>query len=173
MLGAFDGSVSYVHAGGPVLVDDDTTVADADLVDFAGGKLTMQLSNNVQSTDRLQIRNAGIGVEQIGVSGNVVTFGGVAIGTFTGGSGLTPLVITFDANARQAAVEALLWSIEFTGLAVTSSILPRLVKATLTDGDGGPATSRRTRSASPEAMKSPRFPGPRRGRSFIRPWKMR
>jgi pimeloyl-ACP methyl ester carboxylesterase len=136
VLGLFDGSVSYA-VGTPVLIDEDATVADADLMDFAGGKLTLQLSNNVQSTDRLQIRNSGTGPGQIGVSGNVVTFGGVAIGTFTGGSGLTALAITFNANANQAAVEALLQSIEFNSLAATPSPLPRLIRATLTDGDGG------------------------------------
>ena len=39
------------------------------------------------SEDVLGIRHQGSGAAQIGVSGSTVSYGGVAIGSFTGGSG--------------------------------------------------------------------------------------
>lgn len=137
VIGAFGGDVQYASSGNAVLVDDDATVADPDQLDFATGKLTLQLTNNAQSTDRLRIRNQGTGAGQIGVEGSTVTYGGMAIGAFTGGSGTTALVITLNANADAAAVQALLRNIEFTSTSFAPSLLPRTIKASLTDGDGG------------------------------------
>jgi hypothetical protein len=53
------------------------------------------------------------------------------------GGGTTALVITLSSNADAAAVQVLLKSIEFTSTSFNPSILPRTVRATLTDGDGG------------------------------------
>ena len=71
---------------------------------------------------------------QIGVSGTTVRFGGVSIGTFTG---TTSFLITLNANATPAAVQALLRNITFTSLSENPSVLNRTVKVMLTDGDGG------------------------------------
>ena len=58
--------------------------------------------------DQLAIRNEGNSAGQIGVAGTTVSFGGTTIGSFTGGTdGFTPLIISLNANADVAAVEAL------------------------------------------------------------------
>lgn len=139
VLGDFGPSVDYGSANGPVLVAPTAAVTDPDGLDFAGGKLTLQLTKNAQGADRLRIRNTGADAEEIAVNGANVTYGGTVIGTFVGGSGSAALVITFNAAARQDAVQALLRSIEFTSTAFPASLshLPRTLKATLTDGDGG------------------------------------
>jgi tetraacyldisaccharide-1-P 4'-kinase len=55
--------------------------------------------------------------------------------TFTGGKGKTPLVVTFNANATPAQVQALVRSLTFKTTA--ASLVKRKVQFTLTDGDGG------------------------------------
>ena len=137
VLGSFGGSVDYTSGGQGVLIDDDATVTDVDRLDFATGKLTLQLTNNAQSTDRLRVRHTGIGAGEIGVDGSTIKYGGVTIGTFTGGAGTTALVITLTDRADADAVQVLLRSMEFTSTAFAPSLLPRTIRATLTDGDGG------------------------------------
>ncbi len=85
----------------------------------------------------MEIRNEGTGAGQIGTAGSSVTFGGVTIGTFTGGSALSPLVITLNASANSAAVQALLRKITFRVSGTVSSTLTRTIGFQLTDGDGG------------------------------------
>jgi streptogramin lyase len=137
VIGEFGGGTTYTRGGPAVLVDENATVTDVDGLDFSTGRLTVQLTNNAQSTDRLRIRNTGTAAGEIGVSGSNVTYGGVVIGTFVGGSGTTALVVTLNANAHEEAVEALLRNIEFTSTSFTPSLDTRTVRATLTDGDGG------------------------------------
>ncbi len=69
--------------------------------------LLIDLTVNGSPDDRLAIRNQGNGAGQIGVAGSNVSYGGVVIGVFDGGTdGSTPLAVTFSANATPAAVQA-------------------------------------------------------------------
>ncbi|MBM4075898.1 MAG: hypothetical protein FJ267_09665 [Planctomycetes bacterium] len=136
-VNGFDGSISYAVGGPSVAIDDDATISDADSANFDGGTLTVAITANVESSDILEIQNQGVGVGQIGVSGSNITFGGIVIGTFTGGNGATPLVVTLNANATPAATQALLRNITFRNTSATPSTNPRTAKVTLTDGDGG------------------------------------
>jgi peroxiredoxin/phage terminase large subunit-like protein len=137
VITAFDTTVSYTENAAALLVDSNAVVADVDSADFATGKLTVQLITNGQSTDRLEIRNQGVAASQIGVSGTNVTFGGTVIGTFTGGTGATALVVTFNADATSARVQTLLRNITYRSLSVAPVTTARTVRVTLTDGDGG------------------------------------
>jgi hypothetical protein len=131
------GNLNYIRGGAAVFIAAMGTVTDPDSANFNGGRLTVQIAANAEATDRLRIVNQGTGLGRIGVNGNILTYGGVAIGTFTGGSSTTALVITLNAAADAEAVQTLLRSIEFTNTAFSLSLLPRTIKATLTDGDGG------------------------------------
>lgn len=146
VIGNFGGTVVYDHLAGPaphtystnyVLLDSDATVTDADMADFNNGQLTVQLVNNIQSTDVLFIRNQGIGAGQVGVSGNNITYGGTVIGTFAGGTGATPLVITFNSNADATAVQAVLRNIAYSSTSTNPTVTQKTVNVSLTDGDGG------------------------------------
>jgi hypothetical protein len=119
------------------LLDANALVVDADSVNMATGTLTVQLTNNGQSTDRVEIRNQGVAAGQIGVSGTNVTFGGVVIGKFTGGTGTTALVVTFNANATPTIVQSLLRNVTYRNTSATPVTLARTVRVKLTDGDGG------------------------------------
>ena len=114
-----------------------------DSPDLDTGTLTVDYSAGGQPEDRLEIRNEGTGAGQIGVSGANVTFGGTTIGTFTGGTGTTALVVTLNANATPAAAQALVRNVTYRNVSENPSTATRTARFVLTDGDGGtsaPAT---------------------------------
>ena len=97
---------------------DVLVFADVDSSDFADGFMTVSLTANGHAHDRLSIRNQGSALNQIGVGGGQVSYSGVVIGTFVGGtSGLDPLQITFNAGASKAAVQALVRNLTFSNIA--------------------------------------------------------
>ncbi len=101
-----------------------------------GAVVSAEISTGGLATDLLSIRNEGIGVDQIGVSGADVTFGGVVIGTFAGGSGMTPLTVTLNANATIAGVTMLMRAISFSNTDGEVSSGARSIAFGLTDGNG-------------------------------------
>ena len=134
-------TLNYTEGDGAQVIDQSTNavVSDVDMGDFDMGTLTVsfQAGSDV-AEDVLAIRNQGTGVGQIGVSGANVTYQGTTIGTFTGGSGGTNLVITLNTAADATAVTALVRNITYentdTANPTTGS---RMVRYVLTDGDGG------------------------------------
>ena len=130
------GHLDYTENDGPVVLDPDATVAiGGNSLD--GGSLTMGFVLNDAPEDRWAVRHSGNGTGEIGVSGNVVSYGGVAIGSFTGGtSGSDPLVVTFSSNVTSAAVQALLRNVTYENVSETPSTLTRTVRATLANSDG-------------------------------------
>lgn len=138
IIGAFTPDISYVENAVALLLDSNATVTDVDSADFADGVLTVSLTANGHVDDRLSIRNQGAGANQIGVDGNQVTYGGLVIGTFTGGNTEPEqLQITFNLDASRVAVQALLRNVAFSNVSDAPSTLPRTVEVVLTDGDGG------------------------------------
>lgn len=123
-----DGAVVIEQGSNATVIDSDST--DFDTVSFAAG--------GDAAEDVLGIRNQGTGAGQIGVSGSNVTYSGTTIGTFTGGSGGTNLIITFNSNATPTAAGALLQNITYENTDTDNpTIGARTVRYVLTDGDGG------------------------------------
>lgn len=116
----------------------DVAVTDPDSVNFSGGNLRVSITfNRDPSHDVLSI--AAIG--QISVSGATVSYGGTAIGTFTGGSGTNDLVVAFNAGATPQAVSALIQAIQFANDQNAPASTSRTVSFALNDGQaGGQAT---------------------------------
>ncbi|MBM4074739.1 MAG: DUF1929 domain-containing protein, partial [Planctomycetes bacterium] len=133
----FDTAITYTENGVGLIIDTDVMISDVDSTNIDTGALKVQLINNGQSTDRLEIRNQGVAPGQIGVSGANVTFGGGLIGTFTAGAGTTALVVTFNSSATLPAVQAVLRNITYRSLSENPSMTARVVRVTLSDGDGG------------------------------------
>jgi Domain of unknown function (DUF4347) len=134
-------SLAYSEGAGAVVIEQgaNALVADVDSADFNTGTLTVSFTAGSDSAeDVLTIRNQGTGGGQIGVSGSTVTYQGVTIGTFTGGSSGTNLVITFNGSATPTAVTALVKNITYQD---TDTAAPttgaRTVRYVLTDGEGG------------------------------------
>ncbi|TPL74401.1 adhesin, partial [Mesorhizobium sp. B2-3-13] len=127
-------SLSYTAGSAATAIAPAGTVTDIDSANFGGGSLTVAFTTNGTAADQLTIQNQGTGVGQIGVTGTNVTYGGTTIGTFTGGTGGTSLVVTFNANATQAATQALADHILYAN--ATSATIAKTVTYTLVDGDG-------------------------------------
>src|SRR5207249_1026971 len=96
------------------LLAPNATVTSAETHNLSGGTLTIGLTNGT-SRDSLAILSHGASLA-IRVSGNKVLDRGVVIGTFTGGKGTTPLVITFNSHATFADAQALMRSITFRSI---------------------------------------------------------
>lgn len=110
------------------------TISDGDSATFLGGSLTMNVTD-AQGGEVLSLRNDGLGAGQISLSSSTVLYGGVVIGTVTGGSGGTPLVISFtSAAATPAAAQAALQALQFlrTGQLLTATM--RTVQVVANDG---------------------------------------
>ncbi|MEK6641562.1 MAG: DUF4347 domain-containing protein, partial [Nitrospirota bacterium] len=133
--------LSYSEGAGAVVIEQsgNALVADVDSANFDTGRLTVLIpAGNDSAEDVLAIRNQGTGAGQIGVSDSNVTYGGVTIGTFAGGSSGTNLVVTLNASATPTAVTALVRNITYQDTdtnAPTTGV--RTVRYVLTDGDGG------------------------------------
>ena len=132
-------ALGYGLGSGAQVIDVGTaaTVSD-DNADFNGGTLTVDYNGTGTANENLSINDEGSGPGQIGFDGSEITYGGVAIGDATGGTGGTSLVITFDsATATPAAVSALLQNITYenTGTADFSTAVDFVID------DGGTGTS--------------------------------
>ncbi|WP_426595896.1 Ig-like domain-containing protein [Pectobacterium brasiliense] len=138
-------SVNFTEGTSPISLDagGNATVTDADSADFNGGSVRVAITTNRNSSeDVLGIMNLGTGIGQIGVSGSNVTYGGVVIGSFTGGSGVNDLVVALNASATPAAVQALVRALSYQNSNTTDpAITTRSVSITVNDGDGGSASA--------------------------------
>ncbi len=147
VIASLDGDVrAATEGGGAVLLGSTTGITDPDSADFNTGTLTVSFTSGSDSTeDVLGIRNEGTGVGQIGVSGSNITYGGVTIGTWTGGSNGNNLVVTLNANANATNTAALVNNLTYLNTDTDSpTTTTRNIRVVLTDGDGGTSVNNDT-----------------------------
>lgn len=100
----------------PAFVSPDSSFAYPDNAtpNYAGATLTLSIVAGRSKRDKLTIFSKGTDAGQIHIKGKKVFFGSTQIGTFTGGKGAKPdLVVTFNSNATNAAVDNLLRRLNF------------------------------------------------------------
>ncbi|HEV2815913.1 MAG TPA: Calx-beta domain-containing protein, partial [Allosphingosinicella sp.] len=125
---------TYLEGGTPVTLDvlGNGTISDVDSADFGGGSLTLSIASALAEDNLLIIANASVTT-----SAGTVSVNGTPIGTFSGGSAGTALVISFNTDATPAAVQLLARAL---GYANSGGDTPvgglRTVTWTLDDGDG-------------------------------------
>ncbi|NIE74160.1 DUF4347 domain-containing protein [Pantoea sp. Ap-967] len=138
-------AVSYSEKGSGVLIDagSNALVTDADSSNFGGGNVRVSVTGGaVSGEDVLSIRNAGTAAGQIAVSGFSVLYGGVTIGSFTGGTGGNALVVTLNANATPIAVSALLQNLVYSNSNTTApNTGTRIISVSVTDDTGTSSTA--------------------------------
>ncbi|AQZ35152.1 hypothetical protein BHQ29_18990 [Pseudomonas sp. LPH1] len=139
-------STTFTEGGSAVRLDagSNATVTDADSANFDGGNVTAAITaNGTAGEDVLAIHNEGTGAGQISVSGSTVSYGGTAIGTISSsGTGGASLVVTLNASANAAAVQALIRNLTYAnGNDAAPSTAARTVSITVNDGDGGTSTA--------------------------------
>ncbi|HEX3359121.1 MAG TPA: hypothetical protein VHS31_19235, partial [Tepidisphaeraceae bacterium] len=135
------GDLRYGIGQSGVGIDGRAILSDTNTPSYGSTTLTVSLTANGTADDRLEIRNDGTGPGQISVSGNTVSYGGTAIATFTGGTGATPLVITFNASANGTSGQALLRNVTFRDVNSNPSLSRRSVSVVLVHSDGGTASA--------------------------------
>ncbi|MBS0552123.1 MAG: hypothetical protein JSS47_06275, partial [Proteobacteria bacterium] len=139
-LGDFTGTVTFaenvVNAGLQV-IDAAVGLSDTDSGNFNGGRLDLYYVQNGAAEDQLGVVSQGIAAGQIGVSGSTVSYGGVEIGTISGGANGANLRIDFTSNAATVeAVEALIQRLGYANLD-SSPNASRVLGLRVSDGDGG------------------------------------
>jgi hypothetical protein len=117
-----------------ILVVPGVIVSDMDSANFDTGQLTVQFTPNATPDDRLSIRDRGKNPGEIGVDGNNITYGGMAIGSFQGGEGTVPLTVTFNDKSRPEHAQALMRSIVYQNISNNPVIGSRTVQFQLNDG---------------------------------------
>lgn len=130
-----DATASFAEGDTPLLLAPAAVLSD-DNTSFDGAKLTITFTANGSADDQLTINNEGTGPGELGISGTDVTYGGVVVGSFTGGDNGNPLVITFNADACHCAVQLAMENIAFSNNSDTPSTDQRTVSFTLIDGGG-------------------------------------
>lgn len=117
--------------GMPVLLDSEVRVYDPDspFLNVAGAKLVLTLSHNGASGDRFSILNEGTGKGQVGnaAGSNNITYQGVVVATRSGGTGSSPLTITFNSNATLAIVQEVARNLQFRTSSTNRSALDRSI----------------------------------------------
>jgi hypothetical protein len=127
------GSASYTENAAAALLVTQASVADSDSPDFDTGTVTAAITVNVAPTDLLEI----IPGDGFTLDGESISFNGTQIGTFSGGTGTDPLVVTLNANATADTASALIQRIGYRSTSDQPPTQTRTVEFRVTDGDGG------------------------------------
>ncbi|MDB5341180.1 MAG: Cadherin protein [Planctomycetaceae bacterium] len=123
---------------GTAVVDTAADLHTDGAMTYSSAQLVVSISANRDVKDLLKIASQGKGAGQISVKQNKILFGGVVIGTLAGGTKAMPnLVITFNAAATEAAVDALLKRVSFSTKNGRLPQLPRTLQMQLTNLAGG------------------------------------
>lgn len=118
-------------------VAPDGVVTAGDSQSFTGGYLRATILNP-DPEDLLYLVDQGFGGGQIGLLNGSVSYGGVAMGTFSGGGGAEPLVVALQGAAADAtAVQALLRVLRFDHTGLDPSPDPRRIEIVVDDGVNG------------------------------------
>ncbi len=134
-------NVFYGIGQSGVGIDGRASIVDTNTFNYSATTLTIAITNNGSTDDRLEIRNTGTGTGQVSVAGNTVSYEGNGIGTFSGGSGVTPLVITFNNLATPTSAQAVLRSVTFRNVNSNPAVNYRGISVTLTHSDGGTSSA--------------------------------
>ncbi|NOU43388.1 MAG: DUF4347 domain-containing protein, partial [Methyloglobulus sp.] len=108
-------------------------ITDINSADFSGGTLTASISVGGESTDRLFL----LAVGGVSLSGADVLVSGVTVGTWSGGTGGAPLVVSFNNNATVIRAQAVYAAVTYNTQSDTPTLGIRTITVVANDGDGG------------------------------------
>jgi hypothetical protein len=120
--GGSDAAAAYIIGSAPVALAPGAVFDDPDNAaagEFDGATLTVSIAANGTVDDRLRVTSTGTGTGEVSVSGNTISYEGTGVATFTGGTGGSDLVITFNEFACHCAIQTVMEQVNFalTGLA--------------------------------------------------------
>lgn len=134
LLAGFGGALAYTENQAARTLINVATLTDPDFMETFASTLTVSVTGG-DANDRLEIRDRTGTADRIGVTGSNITFNGTDIGSFTGGVGTDPLVVSFSI-ATQPQIQALLRSLTFRSLGETPSTATRTINFSFKDGLG-------------------------------------
>ncbi len=152
-IGGVVSPVAYAENDPPKPILAGSTVFDPDSADFAGGQLVAAIIAGGTPSDRLLIREGN----GISLAGDTVIYdsGGTRmIGSYTSEGWVLTVQFT-NAEATQAAAQALLQSIAYENVSENPTPTDRRVQVSLTDGDGGNDTVVVTQTVTVQPVNDP------------------
>ena len=123
-------SATFIEGQAPVILSPASSATHS--TGYANSDLVVSLVNNGSSTDILSIAPTST----ITLSGSNVLYSGTDIGSYSGGTDLNPLVVTFNSSATNASVGKVMDAIAFSNNSSSPSALSRTVQFQLTDSAG-------------------------------------
>lgn len=116
-----------------VIIGAGASLADPDSPNYSGGKLTIQLTAGGPPTDKLTLTKVGTKTGQVNLSGTKLRLGKTVVGSISGGTGGSPLVIQFTATISPSTVQSVLQRVTLS--AARGKLLPgtRTIQFTATD----------------------------------------
>lgn len=141
------GPANYVENDPPTVIDPAITITDVDSPNFAGGSFIVSILGTKTTADQLQILPTG----GISTSGQNVFFNNgsidLLIGSTLGGIAGSDLVVNLTTiNATPTAVQALARAIGYSNTSDNPQGNQRVVRFTVTDGDGGNSSAMATQT---------------------------
>ncbi|WP_139826424.1 DUF4347 domain-containing protein [Derxia lacustris] len=144
------GSTGYTENASAIVVSGGATASDTE-ANWNGGSVALTLSANGDAADLLGIASGG----GITVAGTTVSYGGSAIGTLSAavgslsgssvtGSASASLLVTLNASASNAAVEALVRAFTFANSSDAPSTATRTVSVVVKDAANAQTTGTRS-----------------------------
>jgi hypothetical protein len=127
-------AINYTENDPATVLDPTATVVDVDSADFNSGTLTVSFSAGGTANDELSIVEGGV-VNLVGSSN--IRVNGKNVGSFSGGTGGSPLVISWNPQATPAHAQAVLRQIGYHNTSGDPSTTSHIIDFVLTDGDGG------------------------------------
>jgi hypothetical protein len=145
------GTLAYTENGAAVSIAPSATATDDDGdSEWDGGTLTVQITANSESADRLTIPDNAVG--SINTNGTALRNSGTTIGTLSASEGTvtgsTTLTITFNGSATNALVQQVVRAIYYDNTSDNPTTSNRTATFTLSDNNGGSASGTRTISVS-------------------------
>ncbi|HLO48479.1 MAG TPA: DUF4347 domain-containing protein, partial [Kamptonema sp.] len=119
------------NAPTPTIIDSGATVTDSDSPNFGSGTLTADITVGGTADDRIGISTGSGGFQ---LDGRIVKYGFMPIGTFTGGIGTDPLVVTFNTNTTPEIVEKLVRNLTYENVSQNPDVGNRTLRFVLSDG---------------------------------------
>ena len=135
------GTLTYSTGLGATTIDPAATLSDVDSTNFNGGSLTVTISTGATADDRLEVRNVGTGIGQIGVAGSTISYEGTTIGSASGGVGTSPLIVTLNSASTPTAAQALIRNLTFYNVNPNAALTTRSIGLSLNDGTGGTSSA--------------------------------
>jgi hypothetical protein len=118
------------------LLTPDAIVTDLDTTTFSGTRLVAQFTSGNDATDRLFLATGRITLVK-----STVRIRGKIIGKYSGGTGSTPLIVTFNASATPDAIETVLQSLAYRTTALRPAVFEKAIAVTLFEPSGASSNS--------------------------------